>query len=492
MRGRRWLASNAVTKLRLPWKTRDIPWASHKGKLLLYHSITLQFRAGTDTVAVMVNGRIPGTSPAERVAARWPLHLGATPEGAEFTLPIESLTRHAVIFGSSGSGKTVFAKVIAEECIAKRLPLIVIDTQGDLTGLALGVNSEQSRSAAKFNELVDVKIWTPGSSIGIPISMTPSMVIPRAGRPEDRSRAVGAIGCALAAMINDTSEVTLAGLAMIVDWADRQRVKLGSISDLVSLLRAPPIGLLGAIAPLFDKRDLLKLAKAFVVKTMGPAGHLGSLGLPIDVNELLGLYAEGGPASRGKARLSIISTAALSSDQERQRFVASLCSAIYQWMLDLDGSQMWGALFIDEVAPFLPPVMKPPAKQPLSLLLRQSRKYGVSVIVASQSPGDLDFTALGQVGTIAVGRLSTRQEIQKIAPALSANGASAELLASLSAKQPGEFVVMSHALDRPAELRVRPTITPHRLVTLDEIEELVTDDDRRSLGGAPAVTSEVA
>jgi len=416
-------------------------------------------------------------------------------------LPLESLLRHAVLLGASGSGKSVFGKAIVEEAIAKRLPVIVVDTQGDLASLALGVtDNDKSLSSAKFEDRVDVKIWTPGSTAGIPVSMTPTLTIPGKGRPEDRARTCTAIGRALAHFINDTSEITATGLAMIVDWANQHRVRLDAINELVklltappmALLTAPPMALLTALAPLLDKRDAAKLAKMFLVKTIGPAGHLASLGNPLDPDELFGLYAgPGEPSSKGKARLSIVSLAALQAD-ERQQFVAALCTAIYRWMVTLDGGAGPWMLFIDECSPYLPPVMKPVAKEPLSLLLRQARKFAVGIVLATQSPGDLDFTCLGQVGTVAIGKLSTRQEIQKIAPALAAHGASPELLASLPTKQPGEFVIMSHALTSPVEFQARRTITPHRIVGIDEIEQLVSDDDRAELGGMRTISPAAA
>lgn len=180
------------------------------------------------------------------------MNIGATGEGLPCVLPLESLRRHALVMGASGSGKTVLGKVIAEESIAKGLPVIAVDVQGDLTALALGAHDP---AAAKFMARVESKVWTPASKVGIPIS---------AAR--------------------------------------------------------------------------------------------------LDIDELFGLY-EGGPASKGKARLSVISLVGL-DDSERDQFIADLCKAMHTWMLTLDGTQTWGLLHIDEVAPYLPPVRQPASKEP--------------------------------------------------------------------------------------------------------------------------------
>ncbi|MGE0871401.1 MAG: hypothetical protein AB7P03_22760 [Kofleriaceae bacterium] len=151
-------------------------------------------------------------------------------------------------------------------------------------------------------------------------------------------------------------------------------------------------------------------------------------------------------------------------------------------MLTLDGELPWGLVFFDEISSLLPPVRNPPSKEPLTLLLRQARKYGLCVLLASQSPADLDYKAIGQIGTLAVGKLSTLQELRKIEPQLLAHGASPRLLATLPRKRPGEFVLLNDATDHPVEIKARQTYTPHRLVSQDEIRKLVSDRDRTELG----------
>ena len=49
------------------------------------------------------------------------------------------LARHAAMLGSTGSGKTVMAKAIIEEAALAKIPSLIIDPQGDLARLALGI-----------------------------------------------------------------------------------------------------------------------------------------------------------------------------------------------------------------------------------------------------------------------------------------------------------------------------------------------------------------
>jgi len=52
----------------------------------------------------------------------------------EAFLPIDELTKHMIIAGSTGGGKTVTAQVIAEEAIAKGISIVVVDPTAQWTG----------------------------------------------------------------------------------------------------------------------------------------------------------------------------------------------------------------------------------------------------------------------------------------------------------------------------------------------------------------------
>ena len=56
---------------------------------------------------------------------------------------IKNLLRHVGILGSSGSGKTVMAKVILEECALAGIPSIIIDIQGDLARLGMEPQNDE-------------------------------------------------------------------------------------------------------------------------------------------------------------------------------------------------------------------------------------------------------------------------------------------------------------------------------------------------------------
>ena len=69
--------------------------------------------------------------------------MGKTIFDEDVEIPVETLKRHVVALGASGSGKTVFGKCIIEEATMKGIPSILIDPQGDLSSLILPNSAEE-------------------------------------------------------------------------------------------------------------------------------------------------------------------------------------------------------------------------------------------------------------------------------------------------------------------------------------------------------------
>lgn len=71
-------------------------------------------------------------------------------------------------------------------------------------------------------------------------------------------------------------------------------------------------------------------------------------------------------------------------------------------------------LYMDEIFGFFPPTKNPPSKEPMLLLLKQARAFGVGVVLSTQNPVDLDYKGLSNIGTWFVGRLQTTQDIERV------------------------------------------------------------------------------
>jgi hypothetical protein len=165
--------------------------------------------------------------------------------------------------------------------------------------------------------------------------------------------------------------------------------------------------------------------------------------------------------------------------EEKEFFIAGIAQLLYSWMLRhplSDGQEgLQCAMFIDEVAPYIPPVKAPACKQSLELLFRQGRKYGVSCIIATQSPGDIDYKAIGQFSTFVLGTLNTKQDIEKVKRRLeSVAPKEIDFITNkLPALKPGHFLAISpDEFERVLQMKTRWLLTEHRALAEESLGEL--------------------
>ena len=105
--------------------------------------------------------------------------LGKSAKGV-FSLPLKVIDRHVACFGSSGSGKTVLCKAMLEEIARSGVPVIAFDPQGDIASLGIHEKENVIKEAGtdltirdSYVENVEVVVWTPGSTKGMPLSLNP-------------------------------------------------------------------------------------------------------------------------------------------------------------------------------------------------------------------------------------------------------------------------------------------------------------------------------
>lgn len=373
------------------------------------------------------------------------------------------LVTHGVCIGMTGSGKTGLCISLLEECALSGVPAILIDPKGDLTNLELAfpdlraedfrpwINEDEARrngsspeefAAAeagrwkeglgqwgieadrirRYREQVDVRIFTPGSTAGSPLSLLQSFDPPSTGdssNPFDREDAeslreqIAGLVSALLGLIrrgeNQTQSLAHSFLATVLE----QRWRAGQKTDLVTLIRliqSPPINQLGALPldTVFPAREREKLALELNGLLASPSFQTWLEGEPLQISSLL-------RAPDGRPRLSVCYLAHL-NDEERMFFVSLLLNSLIGWMRGQPGSSdLRALLYFDEIFGYLPPhPASPPSKNLLLTLLKQGRAFGLGTMVVTQNPVDLDYKALSNCGTWLIGRLQTEQDKARI------------------------------------------------------------------------------
>jgi hypothetical protein len=225
-----------------------------------------------------------------------------------------------------------------------------------------------------------------------------------------------------------------------------------------------------------DERRLEQACRRLARLDVGAKRLLFHDGVPLTMDLLLGRDES---ALEGKTRISVIYLNTLSSQEDKEFFVATLARKLYFWMLSNPSNVPQLLFYIDEVAPFIPPVRNPACKRTLAMLFKQARKYGVCCLMATQNPADVDYKAMAQFGTWALGRMTTAQDLKKVRPTIkSLQPDQVDLLMEhLPAQQPGQLLLLSPDLARRAvPIRTRRLYTRHETMDEQAVEELA---DRR-------------
>jgi len=120
-----------------------------------------------------------------------------------------------------------------------------------------------------------------------------------------------------------------------------------------------------------------------------------------------------GSAAKGKTRLSIINTSALGDGSIY--WVAQFLLEISRFAVRSPRNQLQAVIMFDEADQYLPAQSKPATKAPLENLLKRARAAGIGLMLATQSPGDLDYKSRDQILNWFVGKIKEETAIKKLA-----------------------------------------------------------------------------
>jgi hypothetical protein len=399
------------------------------------------------------------------------------------SIPLGTLKKHVAILGASGSGKTVLGKAIIEEAVIQGIPVIVIDPQGDLASLAemgnkgtVESNGTSAVSYANYLNRAEVRIFTPASSKGIPLSVNPLKIPSQELSREDRIKALDLVCSSLIRILGYKSgspegKAAQNFLFEFIKAAWETGLSMKDFSQMSTMVGDPRIIGMEDPSSIITDRERKKLAKNLNYLSIGMEQLMFNYGLPVDIGAFLTPYEE------GKTPVNVIYLNTLTSEEHKQFFVAMIAREIYTYMLQHPSDDVQLLFLIDEVAPYLPPhPRKPPAKEMLKLLFKQGRKYGVSCIMCTQNPADVDYKAMAQASTWALGRMMAKQDLDKVRHILKTGPITrhADLLKRLPQLKPGEFILIApDALGAPTEMKVRWLVTEHETLDEDALGEFI-------------------
>ncbi|MEZ5909516.1 MAG: helicase HerA-like domain-containing protein [Hyphomicrobiaceae bacterium] len=450
----------------------------------------------------------PASEPADEVTPELPLAVwdGAGvsfadslyaghmigPARAPVVLTKSVLKRHAAVLGGSGSGKTTLALSLIEQLLLRGTPVVLIDRKGDLCSYANpdvwrvqdGEASDRWAEREKLGDAIDVAVYTPGRGSGRPISIT---LLPNGIRelPEHEQQLLANLSAAaLGDMLHLKNSAThqrqsgvLSVALKILGARSNAEVTLG---DLILLLededpelsdhtqRMDPSGKI--------RRDLV--AQLDSLRHRNAALFEGG-GESLRMESLLGL---GRFARPNRTRLSIIYTGFLGDNENILFWVSQFLSEALRFCQRNPNDELQAVVMFDEADLYIPANAKPATAEPLQSLLKRARSAGLGLVLATQSPGDLDYKSRDQITSWFIGRVREDTALRKLRAAFQSESG-LDPASVLPGQTVGEFHLVQEGKVRP--MKAQRSMINAEQVPFDRIEQLARETkgyDEKQLG----------
>lgn len=314
------------------------------------------------------------------------VHDGAVVHGAEVRVPLAMMTRHGLIAGATGTGKTRTLQAIAEQLSAAGVPVFVTDVKGDLSGMAVA-GAADGPAAKRATEL-----GVPFAPAAFPVEY---LSLGGIGPGAPVRATVSDFGPQLLAKVLESNETQEQSLGLVFRYADQKGLPLLDLSDLRALLT-----FLGSAE---GKAELEGI------------GGLSSQTVGVLLRGLVGLEEGGGTEFFGEPRFDVadllrtapdgrgvVSCLELPAVQDKPK----LFSTALMWLLaelfehlpevgDVEKPKL--AFFFDEAHLLFDGASKAFVDS-VTQTVRLIRSKGVGIFFVTQAPKDVHDDVLGQLG----------------------------------------------------------------------------------------------
>ncbi|MCX6363985.1 MAG: DUF853 family protein, partial [Actinobacteria bacterium] len=155
------------------------------------------------------------------------VHEGVVAAEAVVTVPLGMMTRHGLVAGATGTGKTKTLQGLAEQLSSAGVPVFVADVKGDLSGLA-APGATDGPAAKRAAEL-----GIPFAPAAFPVEY---LALGGIGPGVPVRATVSDFGPQLLAKVLKANETQEQSLGLIFRYADQKGLPILDLSDLRALL----------------------------------------------------------------------------------------------------------------------------------------------------------------------------------------------------------------------------------------------------------------
>lgn len=332
--------------------------------------------------------------------------LGLNTLGEVVSLPLPLLSKHTIVLGGSGSGKTVTVRRLVEEAALAGIPSLIIDCARDMLSFderwpepPETWRDGDANRAAQFHDSTELIVWTPGREGGNPLQLAPLPdFTPLANDREELEEAVQMAAGGLVNVVasgNSSKAQAKEGLLIRSLQYFALHFPNGGIRSYVDLLSSlPPEAGLGVKQ---ERKYAEEMADSLRIE-MAKNPLMRSEGTPLDPATLFG-----DDRKRSRTRISVISFLGLPTDDMQSSFLNQMAMLLFSWIKknpNPPGDRpLRGLLVIDEAKDFVPSQRKTACKESIMRLAAQARKYRLGLVFATQHPKDIDTKIVGNCAT---------------------------------------------------------------------------------------------
>jgi DNA helicase HerA-like ATPase len=313
-----------------------------------------------------------------------PLLDGAPAGRTMVRVPLSMMTRHGLVAGATGTGKTRTLQILAEQLSANGVPVFLADLKGDLSGLAAPGTSNP-------------KIEERAAAVGVPFAPAafPCEFLSLSGAKGIPLRAtVSSFGPLLLARAFDLNETQRSVLAMVFQLCDDKGYLLLDLADLRAVLQhltGPGADLLADYGGVSKATVGVLLRKMVEMEQQGAEQFFGEP--EFEIEDLMRTDASG----RG-----IVSLLELEDVQDRpavfSTFLMWLLASLHRELPEAGDLAKPKLVFFFDEAHFLFEGASKAFLDQIEQVVRMIRSKGVGVFFVTQTPKDVPADVLAQLG----------------------------------------------------------------------------------------------
>ncbi len=337
-----------------------------------------------DPVAGEIAAGYAFTGPALELGAV--VHGGTTHPGAQVRVPLSMMTRHGLLAGATGTGKTRTLQLLAEQLSAQGVPVVLADVKGDLTGLSRP-GSPGDRITRRAADTADP--WAP---TGYPVEF---LALGGLGSGVPVRATITDFGPVLLSKVMDLNATQESSLGLVFHYADSAGLPLLDLKDLRAV-----ISWLVSAEGKADLQGLGGLSKATAGVILRNLIALEDLGGDVFFGEPewdTGDLMRTAPDGRG-----VISAIELAQLQDRpalfSTFLMWLLAELFEELPEVGDLEVPKLVFFFDEAHLLFSGASKAFLDSVTQTVRLIRSKGVGVFFVTQNPTDIPAAVLGQLG----------------------------------------------------------------------------------------------